>query len=156
MKSRRIVTQVGLVPIALALLGPASVKSQDRAPSQPAAAPESANAPQPGNPPPPGNAAQPGSAPQPANAPQAANAPAGDSFDGKQLFATSCGWCHQQGGRAAGRGPKLAGTEQSDEYLINRIKTGKQGAMPAFGSTFTEPQLKAIVAYIRGLKDSAQ
>ena len=75
------------------------------------------------------------------------------AVDGKQLFATSCGWCHQNGGRSPGRGPKLAGNEHTDEYLMNRIRTGKEGAMPAFGTMFTEPQLRALVGYIRTLKD---
>lgn len=72
------------------------------------------------------------------------------------LFSNLCGFCHQAGGRAAGRGPKLAGTERSDEYLLNRIRVGKEGAMPAYGRAFTEPQLKALVAYIRSLKDDGQ
>jgi mono/diheme cytochrome c family protein len=77
----------------------------------------------------------------------------GDPIDGATLFATSCGWCHQGGGRVDGKGPKLAGTVESDEVLIRRIKVGKPGAMPAFGTTFSDPQIKAIVAYIRTLKD---
>jgi mono/diheme cytochrome c family protein len=89
---------------------------------------------------------------QGAAAPSADGASA-DALDGQKLFATSCGWCHQEGGRAAGRGPKLAGSPHSDEYLMNRIKTGKHGAMPAFGGTFTEPQLRALVTYIRTLKE---
>jgi mono/diheme cytochrome c family protein len=77
-------------------------------------------------------------------------------IDGATLFATTCGWCHQDGGRAEGRGPKLAGTEKSDAVIINRIKTGKAGAMPAFGGAFSDAQLQAIVAYIRGLKTASQ
>src|SRR6266567_3300576 len=70
-----------------------------------------------------------------------------------QLFATSCGWCHQDGGRAEGRGPKLAGTDKSDEYIINQIKKGKPPGMPAFGGSFNDEQIHAILAYIRDLKD---
>jgi mono/diheme cytochrome c family protein len=77
-----------------------------------------------------------------------AAAPAED-IEPEQLFATSCGWCHQQGGRAAGRGPKLAGMEKSDEFIIERIKRGKPGTMPAFGKSFSDSQIAAIVAYIR-------
>jgi mono/diheme cytochrome c family protein len=84
---------------------------------------------------------------------QPVNVPSGDAVDAKQLFATSCGWCHQNGGRSPGRGPKLAGNQHTDEYLMNRIKTGKEGAMPAFGSMFSEPQLRALVGYIRTLKE---
>lgn len=78
------------------------------------------------------------------------------STTGEQLFATSCGFCHQDGGRAAGRGPKLAGTERPDDYLLNRIRLGKEGAMPAYGRAFTDAQLRALVAYIRSLKDDAR
>jgi mono/diheme cytochrome c family protein len=67
------------------------------------------------------------------------------------MFATSCGWCHAQGGRAAGRGPKLAGTKRSDAFIVGRIKNGKLGAMPAFGHAFSDAQIIAILAYIRGL-----
>jgi mono/diheme cytochrome c family protein len=72
--------------------------------------------------------------------------------DVKRLFATTCGYCHQGGGREAGRGPALMGTTRSDEYLVNRIATGRQGKMPAYGQTFTLEQIEAIVRYIRGLK----
>jgi len=71
----------------------------------------------------------------------------------QQLFATSCGWCHQSGGRAAGRGPKLAGTDKSDEFIINQIKKGKPPGMPSFGNSFNDAQIQAIVGYIRDLKD---
>jgi mono/diheme cytochrome c family protein len=89
-----------------------------------------------------------------ARPPAAAAGPEG--IDGATLFATACGWCHQAGGRAAGRGPKLAGNPQSDEYLLNRIKAGKQGAMPAYRSVFTEAQLRAILSYIRSLRDDGR
>ena len=78
--------------------------------------------------------------------------PAGAAFDVPQLFATSCGWCHLGGGRAAGKGPQLMGTTLTDAEIVSRIRNGKAGQMPAFGSSFTDDQLKAIVAYIRGLK----
>ena len=74
-------------------------------------------------------------------------------IDGQQMFATTCGFCHQDGGRAAGRGPKLSKSERSDEYLIERIRKGKMGAMPAYGSVFSDGQIIAILAYIRGLDD---
>ncbi|HEY0526739.1 MAG TPA: cytochrome c [Stellaceae bacterium] len=74
-------------------------------------------------------------------------------FDGEKLFATSCGWCHSSGGRVAGKGPKLAGTDKSDEFIVNRIKHGKPPVMPAFAKAFNDEQIKAIVAYIHSLKD---
>jgi mono/diheme cytochrome c family protein len=72
--------------------------------------------------------------------------------DVEQLFATACGWCHQDGGRSEGKGPALMGTKRSDEYIMNRIATGKPGRMPAFGQTLTIEQVDAIIHYIRNLK----
>jgi mono/diheme cytochrome c family protein len=77
-----------------------------------------------------------------------------NDIDGATLFATVCGWCHQDGGRAEGKGPKLAGTTRSDEFILNRIRNGKTGAMPAFGGSFSEGQIVAILAYIRTLEDT--
>ena len=92
--------------------------------------------------------------PVPSSPSKAAPEASPTDIDGETLFATSCGFCHQQGGRAAGRGPKLAGTTRSDEFIIDRIKKGKLGAMPAFGRAFSDGQIIAILAYIRGLEDS--
>jgi mono/diheme cytochrome c family protein len=44
------------------------------------------------------------------------------------------------------------GTALTDAEIATRIKNGKAGAMPAFGTTFTDEQVKAIVTYIRELK----
>ena len=76
-----------------------------------------------------------------------------NDIDGPTMFATSCGWCHSSGGKAAGRGPKLAGTTKSDEFIIDRIKKGKSPGMPAFGRAFSDGQIIAILAYIRSLDD---
>jgi mono/diheme cytochrome c family protein len=75
-------------------------------------------------------------------------------LDVNKLFAGTCGWCHSNGGRTAGKGPKLAGTTLTDAEISNRIKNGKAGAMPAFGSTFSDDDIKAIIRYIRDLKES--
>ena len=56
----------------------------------------------------------------------------------------------------AGRGPKLAGTDQPDAYLLNRIRVGKEGAMPGYGRAFSEGQLRSLLAYIRSLKDESR
>lgn len=74
------------------------------------------------------------------------------SFDPQQLFASTCGFCHSDGGRSPGKGPQLMDTKRSDEFIINRIKNGKEGAMPAFGEAFNDAQIAAIVKYIRSLK----
>ena len=76
--------------------------------------------------------------------------------DVERLFATVCGWCHEDGGRAQGKGPKLMGTKRSDEYMMNVIATGKQGRMPAFGQNLTVEQIEAIIRYIRNLKPEGE
>ncbi|WP_170323246.1 cytochrome c [Bradyrhizobium sp. STM 3809] len=79
-------------------------------------------------------------------------APPAEPFDVQQLFASTCGWCHSDAGRVAGKGPQLMDSPRSDDFIRNRIKVGKPGAMPAFGETFTDAQIDAIIAYIRALK----
>lgn len=79
-------------------------------------------------------------------------APDSGQFDVGQLFATTCGWCHSDGGRAAGKGPQLMDSKRDDDFIRNRIKTGKEGAMPAFGSMFSDAQIDEIVKFIRALK----
>lgn len=69
-----------------------------------------------------------------------------------QLFATTCGWCHSDGGRAAGKGPQLMDSKRDDDFIRNRIKNGKEGAMPAFGATFSDAEIDEITKYIRALK----
>ena len=84
---------------------------------------------------------------------QSANAtPDNAPLDVHQLFATTCGWCHSDGGRAAGKGPQLMDTQRSDDFIRNRIKNGKEGAMPAFGAVFNDAQIDEIIKYIRELK----
>jgi mono/diheme cytochrome c family protein len=85
---------------------------------------------------------------------QQAAAPNNAPIDVNQLFATTCGWCHSDGGREAGKGPQLMNSPRDDDFLRNRIKLGKQGAMPAFGTTFSDAQIDEIIKYIRALKPS--
>jgi mono/diheme cytochrome c family protein len=87
-----------------------------------------------------------------ASPPAQAEASPNDS-DGRTMFTSNCGFCHQDGGRHPGRGPKLSKSERSDEYIIERIKKGKTGAMPAYGAVFNDAQIAALLAYIRGLDD---
>jgi mono/diheme cytochrome c family protein len=87
----------------------------------------------------------------PASAQPAVTAPDDATLDVKQLFASSCGWCHSDGGRVAGKGPQLTNSPRSDDDLRHRIKTGKEGAMPAYGSAFSDAQIDAIIKYIRSL-----
>jgi mono/diheme cytochrome c family protein len=79
-------------------------------------------------------------------------AAAQSTLDVNQLFATTCGWCHSGAGRVAGKGPQLMDTKRSDDFIRFRIKHGKEGSMPAFGSTFSDADIDKIIAYIHALK----
>jgi mono/diheme cytochrome c family protein len=86
-----------------------------------------------------------------APAPLRAQGTPDESAGADRLFATSCGWCHAEGGREAGKGPKLAGTQRSDEFIVTRIKNGKPGQMPGFAGALKDDQIAALLRYIRGL-----
>jgi mono/diheme cytochrome c family protein len=83
---------------------------------------------------------------------QSPTAPDNAPLDVEQLFASTCGWCHSDGGRVAGKGPQLMDSPRSDDFLRDRIKMGKSGAMPAFGSVYSDAQIDEIIKYIRSLK----
>jgi mono/diheme cytochrome c family protein len=79
--------------------------------------------------------------------------PAAQTARGKTLFISyGCGWCHEGGGRKAGRCPQLMGTERDDNFILSRIAAGSPGKMPAFGEALSADDLQALLVYIRGLK----
>jgi mono/diheme cytochrome c family protein len=82
----------------------------------------------------------------------AGTAPEASQLDVTELFATTCGWCHAGAGRVAGRGPKLIDTTRTDDFIRNRIKNGKEGAMPPFGGVLSDADIDRVIAYIRALK----
>src|SRR5690348_12591295 len=94
------------------------------------------------------------SPPSAAQPPTAAAKDAKGALDVNKLFASTCGWCHSNGGRTAGKGPQLMGTTLTDAEIANRIRNGKPGQMPAFGSAFSDDDIKAIIRYIRDLKEA--
>ena len=78
--------------------------------------------------------------------------PAAKSFDVKSTFRNICGFCHENYGRKAAKGPQLMNSERTDEFLFNRIKNGMPGRMAAFGSAFGDDNIRQIVKFIRSLK----
>jgi mono/diheme cytochrome c family protein len=79
--------------------------------------------------------------------------PAAQVAHGKTLFISyGCGWCHEDGGRKAGKCPQLMGSERDDSFILTRIATGSAGKMPAFGEALSGPDIQALLAYIRSLK----
>ena len=79
-------------------------------------------------------------------------APPTQQFSVKNTFRNICGFCHENYGRKAGKGPQLMATQLTDEQIFNRIKNGKPGRMAAFGGAFTDEQISQIVAFIRTLR----
>lgn len=79
--------------------------------------------------------------------------PAAQIARGKTLFISyGCGWCHEGGGRKAGRCPQLMGTERDDNFILSRIAAGSPGKMPAFGAGLSADDMQALLVYIRSLK----
>lgn len=83
---------------------------------------------------------------------QQAADPGQSNLDVNQLFASTCGWCHSNAGRAPGKGPQLMNTTRTDDFIRNRIKYGKEGAMPGFGRTLSDADIDRVISYIRALK----
>jgi mono/diheme cytochrome c family protein len=47
-------------------------------------------------------------------------------------------------------------SKRDDDFLRARIRSGKEGAMPAFGDMFSEADIDAILKYIHDLKPEHQ
>jgi len=73
-------------------------------------------------------------------------------LDVKATFRTICSYCHQDMGRKPGKAPQLMDSPRDDAFIFNRIKNGKPGQMAAFGSTFSDDDIRRIITFIRSLK----
>lgn len=85
---------------------------------------------------------------------------------GQTLYAEKCALCH--GATGHGDGPGAAALDpkprnhtdgsymnaQSNEALMGVIKDGK-GQMPAWGSTMSDEEIRAVLAYVRTLAEPA-
>jgi mono/diheme cytochrome c family protein len=73
---------------------------------------------------------------------------------GAEVFGShGCGYCHENGGKSAGKGPQLMNTARTDDFITFRIMNGKEGRMPSFGGSIDADQLADVIAYIRSLKE---
>lgn len=87
---------------------------------------------------------------------RAEDAPAPKPLDIKNTFRNVCGFCHADYGRKVGKGPQLMNSERTDDYLFNRIKNGMPSRMAAFGSVYSDAQIRDIVKFIRSLKEGEE
>lgn len=85
-----------------------------------------------------------------------------DAAQGRDLFAATCARCHGADGNGGlalfdgGPSPRnfrdhAFQKDRTDEQIKLTIMNGKGSGMPAFGATFTEAQLYALVAHVRSL-----
>lgn len=95
------------------------------------------------------------------NQPQAQSGAASDSTpaitdqeksEAKAIFAGQCGWCHGDYGMKADKGPRLAGTQMTEQQVEQRIHDGKPGYMPSFSKFLDDDQIKLMAKYIKSLK----
>lgn len=70
---------------------------------------------------------------------------------GQGFYAQSCASCHGASGQG-NIGPSLQHTNQSPAQITQKVKYGINGAMPAFGSKYSDQDIAAITAYVRSLK----
>jgi mono/diheme cytochrome c family protein len=81
--------------------------------------------------------------------------------DVNTLFGKECATCHGKDGKAKTLKGKFKHArnltdakwqaEVTDERLYNSVHNGK-GKMPAFGKKLTDPQINALVSFVRTLK----
>jgi mono/diheme cytochrome c family protein len=71
---------------------------------------------------------------------------------GYTLFLLNCAHCHGSDARGD-EGPDLHGLTKSDARIASLIKDGKKGEMPKFSTKLNDADVKALVAFVRSLKD---
>jgi|ERR1700722_1550958 len=71
---------------------------------------------------------------------------------GYKLFMNNCAHCHGTDARGD-EGPDLHGVTKSDAKIASYIKNGIKGEMPKFGQKLSDADVKALIAFIRSLKE---
>ena len=71
---------------------------------------------------------------------------------GYKLFILNCAHCHGADARGD-EGPDLHGVTKSDQRLVTIIQNGIKGEMPKFSAKLNDTETRALVAFIRTLKE---
>jgi len=71
---------------------------------------------------------------------------------GRHLFSQNCAHCHGEDARGD-EGPDLHGVRKSDARITAIIQKGIKGEMPKFGQKFHDDDVRALIAFVRSLKD---
>jgi mono/diheme cytochrome c family protein len=80
----------------------------------------------------------------------------GGQMTGEQIFGAICSKCHGPDGHGGVGTPPPRNfhdatfqAQRTDADLMNDIHNGRNNAMPAFGNTFTDDQVRQLVAKVR-------
>ena len=71
---------------------------------------------------------------------------------GYKLFMLNCAHCHGADARGD-EGPDLHGVTKSDQRIVTIIQNGIKGEMPKFSAKLNDTETRALVAFIRTLKE---
>jgi mono/diheme cytochrome c family protein len=74
------------------------------------------------------------------------------AHQGYTLFMMNCAHCHGNDARGD-EGPDLHGVTKSDARISSLIKNGIKGEMPKFGEKLSDTDVKALIAFVRSLKE---
>ena len=80
-------------------------------------------------------------------------APEREAKKGHDLFERNCAHCHGDDARGD-EGPSLYKLKKTDARITRIIKGGIKDEMPRFGTKFNDADIRALIAYLRTLKDS--
>jgi cbb3-type cytochrome c oxidase subunit III len=83
---------------------------------------------------------------------QAAPPPSEEAKRGQNLFERNCAHCHGDDARGD-EGPDLHDLKKSDARIAKTVSQGIKGEMPAFGSKLNDTDIKALIAFLRTLKN---
>jgi mono/diheme cytochrome c family protein len=72
--------------------------------------------------------------------------------NGYKLFMLNCAHCHCADARGD-EGPDLHGVLKSDQRIVTIIQNGIKGEMPKFSAKLNDANTRALVAFIRTLKE---
>jgi cbb3-type cytochrome c oxidase subunit III len=75
-----------------------------------------------------------------------------EATHGQDLFQRNCAHCHGDDARGD-EGPNLHDLKKSDARISKVVTQGIKGEMPAFGSKLKDEDVKALIAFLRTLKD---
>ena len=71
---------------------------------------------------------------------------------GYTLFMMNCAHCHGNDARGD-EGPDLHGVTKSDARITSIVKNGIKGEMPKFGTKLTDADVRALIAFVRSLRN---